>query len=438
MATVVLGWSGISAHALDADSILVHNIGDLSIKPQFGQTTLYSDNIFYGNDSVFLSGGGVTNIPIRPKEDDLVVTASPGVKFQYGTEAANLITLEYGFDQIFYTGHSDNNTQQHRIDLTTRYGFGKFQLTGRDSIAFLSSPLGGGAYTDVTQAANRDFILDRRQTALDHKLLFDYSEKTDVYGQFGYNETDFDNTTTLLDINTLRGSLGSTYKYSENLGIFAEGLYGQTAVSPNLGNVKPAWSQFYGGFVGVRGELTPKIHGTLKGGYEQREFPSTGAGTASPAFEISLDYAMSAKTLMSLSYSRRTSSSVQFADQSFLFDSVAFTVNQSLGTTGKWTAYGSVKYDGANFDELPALGKITASDFIYYPERQDMTLSFSLGFNYQPQPWCMVTLGYEFEHFDTDAVSYLINPATLKPDFSREYPYLVDYDAHRIFLRFSF
>lgn len=433
-----MGLGAVAAHALDADRILVHNVGDLSIKPQFGQTTLYSDNIFYGNDSVFLSGGGVTNIPIRPKEDDLVVTASPGVKFQYGTEAANLITLEYGFDQIFYTGHSRNDTQQHRVELNSRYGFGKFELTGRDSVAFLSSPLGGGAFTDVNQATRRDFILDRRQTSLDHKLLFDYSDKTDVYGQFDLTETDFDKTTTLLDINTVRGSLGSTYKYSENLGIFLEGFYGQTAGSPNTGISKGSWSQFYGGFAGLRGELTPKIHGTVKAGFEQREFPSANVEASSPAFDISLDYALGPKTLIALSYSRRTSSSVQFANQSYLYDTVMFTVNQNLGTTGKWTTYGSVRYDGATFDELPPIRQLTAASSVYYPQRQDMTLSFSLGLNYQPQPWCMVTLGYEFEHFNTDATSYLVNPSTLQPDFSRGYPYLVNYDANRIFLRLNF
>ena len=438
LATVVIGLGAVAAHALDADRILVHNVGDLAIKPQFGQATLYTDNVFFGNDSIFLSGGGVTNIPIRPKEDDLVVTASPGVKFQYGTESANLITLEYGFDQIFYTGHSENDTQQHRIDLSSRYEFGKFRLTGRDSIAFLSSPLGGGAYTDVNRAADRNFILDRRQTTLDHQLLFDYSDKTDAYGQFHFQETDFDNTTTLLDVNTLRGSLGSTYKYSELLGIFTEGFYGQTAVSPNVGNFSGAWSQFYGGFVGVRGELTPKIRGSVKLGYEQREFPSADTGISSPAFDITLDYALGPKTSFALPYSRRTSASVQFADQSFVFDTVNFSVNQGLGTSGKWTTFGSVRYDGATYDELPELGKLTSANSIFYPERQDMTLSFALGLIYQPQPWCLVTLGYEFEHFDTDAVSFLVNKTTLQPDFSREYPYLVDYDAHRIFLKFSF
>jgi hypothetical protein len=438
LATAVFALGAVAAHALDADQILVQNVGPLTLKPQFGQTSLYTDNVFYGNDSVFLTGGGVTNVPIRPQEDDLIVTASPGLKVQYGTGTANLITFEYYLDQIFYTGHSDNNTQQHRLDLNSRFEFGKFQLTGDDSVAYLSSPLGGGAYTDATRAAQRDFILDRRETSLEHKLLFDFSDKTDFYGQAQYTETDFDNKTTLLDINNLRGSVGSTYKYSETLGIFAEGFYGQTAVSPNVGTLGGAWSEFYGGFVGVRGELTPKLHGIVKAGYEQRVFPASDAGNSSPAFDISLDYALGPKTSISLSYARRSSSSVQFANQSYLHDNVSLSVNQYLGTTGRWMTFGSVRYDGADYDELVAINKLTVNNPLYYARRQDMSLTFSLGLVYQPQPWCTATLGYEFEHFDTDAASYLVDQTTLLPDFRQKYPYLPDYDAHRIYLKFSF
>lgn len=438
VASLALG--GVAAHAIDPDRILVQNVGDFSIKPQFGQSTIYTDNVFYGNDSIFLSGGGVTNVPIRPQEDDLILTASPGIKLQYGSQTANLVTFEYTLDNVFYTGHSDNDTRQHRLDLESRFQFGKFELTGKDTVDFLSSPLGGGAYTDPNQATRRDFILDRRQISLEHKLLFDYSEKTDAYGEFEYKETDFEQTTTLFDINNLRGSLGGTYKYSENLGFFTEGFYGQTGVSPNSNSTPGAWSQVYGGFVGVRGELTPKIKGQAKFGYEQREFPSADVSNSSPAFEISFDYAVGPKTTLGLSYSRRTSSSVQFANQTYVYDSVGLTVNQFIGSSGKWMAFGNVRYDDATFDQLPPENEISPQTRAIYPERSDMNLSFGLGVLFQPRPWCAFTLGYEFEHFDTDAVFYAAGQdlnGNLIVDRNNPRQYLVDYDNHRIYLKIS-
>jgi hypothetical protein len=429
-----IAMASVVAQAIDADQILVQNVGNLAIKPQFGQSTVYSDNIFYGNDSIFLPGTGpgtaFAGIPIRPQEDDLVVTISPGLKLQYGTDASNLITFEYALDEVFYTGHSDYQPQQHHLDLRTKFQKGKFLITGTDSLEFLSSFLGGGTFVDPTLSRAQDFLLDRRQTALDHKVTFDYSEKTDVYGDFQFSETDFESATSLLDMNTLRGSFGGTYKFSPKLGVFTEGFYGQTAVSQNRSNPGMpggAHSQFYGGFVGVRGELTPKIAGSVKAGYEVREFPSQGgAGTDAPAFDIALDYAAGPKTSLALSYSRRTSSSVQFANQAFVFDNVSISVNQYVGSAGKWILNGAVRYGGASFDELNTGGAV-------YPQRQDNTISFNTAVAFQPRPWCTFSLGYDFEHFSTDGVFF----ANADVNRIRPLDYLVDYQVHTAFLKIS-
>src|SRR5262245_9549508 len=45
--------AGMCAHAFDADTIFVHNLGGLTIKPQLDLATQYTDNLFYGNDSIF-------------------------------------------------------------------------------------------------------------------------------------------------------------------------------------------------------------------------------------------------------------------------------------------------------------------------------------------------------------------------------------------------
>jgi len=440
-----LGLSGGVARAFDADQVLVYNVGNLTIKPQLDQSTQYSDNIFYGNDSLFAPG---TTIPLRAQEDDLILMFSPGVLLQYGLQTGNRVTLEYTLDDVVYTGHSDFNTLQHRIDLRSQFEAGKFRLTGDDSVNFLSSFMGGGYYADPNNPGANRLQVDRTQTQLSHRLLFDYSDKSDAYGDFLYNATDFTSNTSLYDINNLRGTLGATYKYSDKLGIFAEGFYGQSAVNPNQGGVKGPHSDVYGGFVGVQGEFTPKLSGSLKVGYEQRAFPNATLAADSPAVEVSLSYVPTPLTRLVLAYSRRTSTSLQFVQQTYVFDAVTFTVNQQIGTTGKWGVSASARYDRGEFDALnfpttvnlfhPAdssVERVPAQ--VVYPTRNDNNITLSAGVSYQPRPWWTITLGYEFERFDSDAV-YFVSRLSNGDILQAPSKYLVDYDAHRVLLKLSF
>lgn len=445
LAAAALCLSTGALSAFEADQILVHNIGDFVIKPQLEQSTQYSDNIFFGNDTLFQPG---TTVPLRPQEDDLILTVTPGVLFQYGRDSGNLISLKYSLDEIFYAGHSDFDTQQHHIDSRSKVEFGKFKLTGVDSVHFLSSFMGGGFFTDPNNPDRSRLQVDRRQTTVDHKLLFDYSDKTDVYGEFLFTETDFDKTTSLFDINNLRGTLGATYKYSEKLAFFTEGFYGQSAINPNAAGSKGPHSDVYGGFAGVRGEFTPKLSGSLKVGYEQRSFPGLTLAADSPAIEISGTYAAGPLTGIVLTYSRRTSTSVQFAQQTYIYDAIGLTVNQGLGTSGTWMISGSARYDRGEFDPLsfptrinvinPDTGTVTpVPAAVVYAPRSDDNLTFSGGVVYRPRPWCSITLAYEFEHFKSDAV-YSIQRVSTGETLLPATKYLVDYDAHRVLLKFSF
>ena len=90
--------SAAPALALDAEDLLNHTWGRFGVRPQVGVTSLFTDNLFYGNDDVVqqqiykpilgvidLGNGPVpvfgpvttNNLVARAQESDVVMTVSP-------------------------------------------------------------------------------------------------------------------------------------------------------------------------------------------------------------------------------------------------------------------------------------------------------------------------------------------------------------------------
>lgn len=476
---------------------LSYDVGKLVIKPQLGLTSKFTDNVFYGNDSVAtkfyvnqiqpydvtipglgtfsLPGrtnlqvfpGGVTvatnifiapngvpvvqysvrvpeytelingvattvpqrivtstlpgattvntlTVPIRPKESELLFIASPGIDFQYGQTGLNTISLGYAYDQISYMNNPKFDTAQHRADVKVDLKLGRFTITGTDTFHLLSSFLSGGN-SSVTNQVDRTIWNDN------YRITYDATAKTDIYLTIRHNRYDYDQGVSIYDSETVRGALGVSHDWTQRLRAFTEFEYGQSFVSPNL-STQPASpdSSILGGFLGLRGEFSPRITGSLKIGYENRSFQGTfapgdePATVSSPAVVADITYAAGVRTFFRLAYTRSTDVSPQFAKQSFVFDRVQLTVNQFLGTSGKWLVSANTGYTLGDFSETPGLNLA----------RTDKSFEAAVRLSYQPRPWLAAVLGYEYENFDTSfadptvarsraLIDYQVNSITL-------------------------
>lgn len=480
-----------------AEQWLSYDVGKLVIKPQLGLTTKFTDNVFYGNDSVatkfyvnqiqpydvtipgigtftfpgrtnlqvfpggvtvatnvFIAPNGVPvvqyavrmpeytelvngvattvpqrtvtstvpgattvntlTVPIRPEESEMLFIASPGIDFQYGQTGLNSITVGYAYDQISYINNPGYNTDQHRADVKVDLKLGRFTITGTDTFHLLSSFLSGGN-SSVTNQVNRTIWNDN------YRITYDATAKTDVYLNVSHNQYDYDQGVSIYDSETVRGALGVSHDWTQRLRAFTEFEYGHSFVNPNL-TTQPNSpdSSILGGFVGLRGEFTPRITGSLKIGYENRSFQGTFApGTepatvSSPAVVADISYAFGVRTFFRLAYTRSTDVSPQFAKQSYIFDRVQLTANQFLGTSGKWLASASTGYSLGDFSETPGTNLA----------RTDKVLEASLRLSYQPRPWLAAVLGYEYENYNTSfadptvarsqaLIDYQVNSLTL-------------------------
>jgi hypothetical protein len=380
-----------SAHAVDATSVLVYNLGRLHLRPHLALSERYDDNIFYRPD-----GSGI--------RDDFISVLSPGMNLQLGRKESNHLLFDYTLDQSFYAKNDEQSFRDHTFSLETRLEFGRLTVEGNDRVQFLAGILGGGS--NLGQRVNRRSYSDQ------YHFEFGLSEKTGVYLGGNFDAVDFESGTPLYDYNTLQGTGGFIFKATPKTGFFGELYYGQAATDPNIPfnplnsvSFKAPHAEFIGGYLGARGDFTPRLTGTIKAGYEVREFSDGTPAANSPVVDASMDYRFSEKTSATLSYSRRNSVSVQLFRQSYTADAVRAEVTQILSSNGKLVGILGGYFENGEYERI---GNFARGDLAY---RLNATLRYNI------QLWLSTSLGYEHEAFrsnENQVVDYDVNRVTLR------------------------
>ncbi|MEY4692680.1 MAG: putative beta-barrel porin 2 [Verrucomicrobiota bacterium] len=393
----------------------VHPPLTVALPPQAPATATY-----------LLAGFQTNRYALNPKVSDLIGTVSPGVSFQMGSEEENHLNLQYQSDNTRYFDLGVSPVPMHRILLAGKYdNRSRLRMEGTHATEFVSSFMGGWVNLGQT-------LVDRWSHNTSGRVTYDSTDKTDVYLSGNHNYLNFQNVN-LYGNDGWRANLGASYKPTDRVSVFVEGGYGLTDFirgTSALGFIPT--SHVYGGFVGLRGQFTERLDGTIGGGYEIREFPDIpGASFSIPAANVAVNYAFRETTKFSLSYTRRTDNAAQIARQGVTYDTAAINVQQLLGTTGTWMATGGVSYQGGAFDSLTGFGtafepiagtrvrslNLRTVDY----KRDDTMVSLSGGISYIPRKWLRFGLNYSYENY---SIRYA--DAGLRDVF------LPAYDAHRV------
>ncbi len=397
-ATAVTG----QVQAIEPKEIFAYSLGPVTLRPHLTVSEQYNDNILY-----------------RPSnfgpESDFVSTFSPGMTVTLGhqgiqnpwldlgtTETSeNFVSVGYNMDSNVYASHGDLNNTDHTFDLSSRIKGYRLSLQGADHLQLLSGVLGGmfGLGENVDRTAYND----------SYTLSYVLTEKTKIYVSGSYVAMDYAQGTPLYDYNTEKGTLGFDFAALSKTSFFGEFYYGQSAVVPNGVLLRDGpHEEFLGGFVGARGEFTPRLKGSVKAGYESRSFSDGTPVDGSPVVEVNLNYRFREKTTINLNYVRSTAVSPQAPAVSSVNDALGLRVDQRFGASGKWLATLSANYTTFDYGSSG-----------FYSNRTDNWLITSLYVTYLFRLWLNASLGYEFEKFSSNAGSLGIPT----------------YDANRVTLR---
>lgn len=356
--------------ALEPSDILLYSKGSYSLRPHLDLTETFSDNIYY-DDS-------------ENARSDFLTTISPGFIFQLGLESANYISFSYFFDRLQYLDETELNANQHRLDLDSHVLFNRLTIDGRDQWHFLSSPLGGGI------SLNR-LRVDRVSFFDEYRLTYEFTERTGAYIQGTHSTLDYEDDLPLFDLTTLIATAGFQYKAFSRSFLFGEIYYGRTSVNPNEMDFQPPHATFLGGFLGARGSFTEKLTGSLKVGYETREFSDGSSGGDVPVVQMELIEQFTEKTGLTLSYTRSQQISVQYARTAYTSDTVGASLRQEIGNDGRF--YGVLR------------GTYAMSDFEpneFFDDRSDQLLVVGVDFTYDFKLWLQGRLGYDHERLSSD------------------------------------
>ncbi|MDX1951268.1 MAG: outer membrane beta-barrel protein [Verrucomicrobiota bacterium] len=382
-ATGLIGLTN-SSQALQPSDFLLFSRGSLSLRPLAELSETYNDNIYYRENN---------------RVDDFVTVFTPGLKLQLGRVDGNVLAFTYRHDEVFYLQEDQQNTRQERMNFLATIQQGKFEIRGTDSWDRLSGIVGGGFSSGGQQ-------LDRWIFNDNWTIRYGVTEKTRVYVEGTHNTVDFDEGEPFFDSNTLIGTVGFEMQPFSRTSFFGEIYYGQTATDPNLSTFpKPPHAEFIGAFLGARGNFTERLVGTVKAGYEHREFSGNSGTSDAPVVEVNLTQSFTERSIASLTYSRRQQVSIQFARSGYVSDAVNLTYRQQLGNTGRlWGTLGTL-YERHDYDPTTL-----------FAQRTDELMGLNANITYRFETWLTGVAAYNFEYFQSDlpaVIDYHANRVTL-------------------------
>ena len=318
-------------------------------------------------------------------------------------EDQNYLMAEYRLDQRFYTDNTQLSSHDNDFSLQSQLKGNRTTITGNDQFQTLSSVLGAGSGIRG--------LLDRNCYSDSYSVKYRFTDRTSAYIRGTHQTTDYAHGTPYQDENSLTGLTGFDYKFTDKTSAFGEVYYGQRALDSNGLPYKGPHQEFYGGFVGVQGDFSTKIHGSVKAGYETRQFSGNFQGDSSPVVEASLRYRVAPKSMASLTYTRSSGVNAQTTSASYVVDNATVRWDQKIGTNEKWTASATAGYQSTLYSKTSGV----------YGDRQDDMLQTGFQINYLIRLWWVTSLDYSFTKYSS---TYPANS-----------PGLLDYDANIISLK---
>lgn len=310
------------------------------------------------NAELFLTGTlGVrtdSNIFLSPNaRSDTIIDINPGVELVFGNASAVKGSLSFTESFANYSSHSDLNSNLASTSFYAGIEDGK----SKGSVSIRYSQLNQNT-VDTVGGVNKDALARRNVLGMGANAEISATEKTSVGAGVQYDKTDY---------------LRAGYSDQETVAVPVNYFYELTPkLDVSVGyRYRRTWQQigedstdhFYN--VGVRGELTPKLSGTINVGIEQRHFTHLENQTL-PGIDSSLTYAATPKVSLQLGVSNDFDSNAQGQQQKNL----SFRGSGSFMIADEWSVTTALTYRVIDYIKLT-------------PARSDDYFEGQIGVTYQ-------------------------------------------------------
>ena len=136
---------------------------------------------------------------------------------------------------------------------------------------------------------------------------------------------------------------------------------------------------------------------------------------------MALTYTESSRRSYVLSFDRSVGVSTQVPDQAYVFDNLAFTFTQGMGSSGRWTIQAQPSVMLGNYTSIYRQVGASLVDFA----RNDQTYTMAVTLSYQPNAWLKASVNYTFQAYSAQFPdplgelyvglnNYLVNRVTLQ------------------------
>jgi len=355
------------------------SFGRFTLHPFLNATFSYDDNIFYDD--------------IDPKSDFYLV-ASPGLNLEYPW-SRNIFRFTYRADCYFFSRYSEVDDVDQFLRAALDYYFYKHGLFLQD-VFFKTYSRDDTEFTERIKRYENTGSIRISQYFNAWTLTLGYQHYLQHFITEPYWAYDHQEHTATLD---------GRYKISPKLRALVEYDYSYIAYDYDRDLDRDGYyNQILGG---CEGQLAAKLSGTVKVGYQAREYYSKSlADFNSPVGFISLDYAMSSSARLFAGW-ERTARESTFTDNNY------YTLNRAWARYEQQLTYKAVGALECSYRNLRYPAATTE-----FPDRRrnDDIWRFTAEFRYPLQKWLTLAAAYSHQIRESNlpGLDYRDNEITLK------------------------
>ena len=343
------------------------------------------------------------NVFLEPnnEKDDFINIATPYIQYvlPFGFKARHLLQLLYKAEIGTFSDYTDQNyvNQDASINLKLGLPFGYLKVSN------LYRDTSSRADTEFTERIDR--IEDKADVTLGvelNRLKFegsisyftrDYDENE--YSSLEYDETAYKFTAYYTPPPWEKTDLLLEYTHSEidyESDPSRDGEYNQI-------------------MAGVRGQITPKITGIIKGGYQDRDYDlASEKGFQSGVAEVGLVWDISEGTKLRFNCERKAVESTYMSNN--FYKANRFYAQFSQKFLRRFTFLCALTYENNKYPEETTVGSETK-------KREDDIYTVEVGLEYAFKEWWKAKIGYEYKDRDSnfDSEDYTRNLASVSCSF---------------------